>query len=61
MYNKDLNYNWRHNNIDKYNEYMREYMREYTKKHYDPQKRKQKYLREKERKILKKEINNIDN
>ncbi len=59
MYKKD---NWRHNNIDKYNEYMREYMREYTKKHYDPQKRKQKYLREKERKILKQqEINNINN
>ncbi len=46
---------------DKYNEYMREYMKEYAKKHYDPQKRKQKYLREKERKILKKEINNINN
>ncbi len=58
MYSKERNYKWRYNNIDKYNEYVRQYARE----NYDPQKRREKYLREKERKLLKQqEINNTKN
>jgi hypothetical protein len=58
MYNKEGIYKWRYNNIDKYNEYVRQHMQ----KNYDTQKRREKYLREKERKLLKQqEINNINN
>ncbi len=58
MYNKEGIYKWRYNNIDKYNEYVRQHMQ----KNYDPQKRREKYLKEKERKLLKQqEINNIKN
>jgi hypothetical protein len=49
MYNKEGIYKWRYNNIDKYNEYVRQHMQ----KNYDPQKRREKYLKEKERKLLK--------
>ncbi len=55
MYNKEGIYKWRYNNIDKYNEYVRQHMQ----KNYDTQKRREKYLREKERKLLKQQEINI--